>query len=162
MTFALCLLGRERWRKFPVFFAFQTLGAFLGAAIIFGMYYGEGWRHRVHFFFMLLCCYCITSKCISAVGCTSVEHRLWLRRGKLFSLHLVYLQMPCGTNQSTSTCRETTQLASSRPTLENISQSSMASLIRYTPWTVPNFQLNTLHTLRYTIAQLCAEHCYPQ
>ena len=43
VTFALCLLGRERWRKFPVYFAFQTLGAFLGSAIIFGMYYGEQW-----------------------------------------------------------------------------------------------------------------------
>ncbi|KAF7651431.1 hypothetical protein LDENG_00111280 [Lucifuga dentata] len=43
VTFALCLLGRERWRKFPVYFAFQTLGAFLGAAIIFGMYYDALW-----------------------------------------------------------------------------------------------------------------------
>ncbi|TWW60024.1 aquaporin-3a [Takifugu flavidus] len=39
VTFALCLLGRERWRKFPVYFFFQTIGAFFGAAIIFGMYY---------------------------------------------------------------------------------------------------------------------------
>ncbi|KAM4577494.1 aquaporin-3a [Odontesthes bonariensis] len=39
VTFALCLLGRERWRKFPMFFLFQTIGAFFGAAIIFGMYY---------------------------------------------------------------------------------------------------------------------------
>ncbi|XP_056157900.1 aquaporin-3a [Lampris incognitus] len=43
VTFALCLLGRERWRKFPVYFAFQTLGAFLGAAIIFGMYHDALW-----------------------------------------------------------------------------------------------------------------------
>lgn len=41
VTFALCLLGRERWRKFPMFFLFQTIGAFFGAAIIFGMYYGK-------------------------------------------------------------------------------------------------------------------------
>lgn len=41
VTFALCLLGRERWRKFPVYFLFQTIGAFFGAAIIFGMYYGK-------------------------------------------------------------------------------------------------------------------------
>lgn len=40
VTFALCLLGREPWRKFPLFFFFQTLGAFLGAAIVFGMYFG--------------------------------------------------------------------------------------------------------------------------
>lgn len=39
VTFALCLLGREKWRKFPVYFLFQTLGAFLGAGIIFGMYF---------------------------------------------------------------------------------------------------------------------------
>ncbi|XP_074546345.1 aquaporin-3-like [Halichoeres trimaculatus] len=38
VTFALCLLGREPWRKFPLFFFFQTLGAFLGAAVVFGMY----------------------------------------------------------------------------------------------------------------------------
>lgn len=43
VTFALCLLGRERWRKFPMYFLFQTIGAFFGAAIIFGMYYGK-WR----------------------------------------------------------------------------------------------------------------------
>lgn len=43
VTFALCLLGRERWRKFPVYFVFQTIGAFFGAAIIFGMYYGKNW-----------------------------------------------------------------------------------------------------------------------
>uniref|UniRef100_A0A8C7KWA9 Aquaporin 3b n=1 Tax=Oncorhynchus kisutch TaxID=8019 RepID=A0A8C7KWA9_ONCKI len=42
VTFALCLLGREPWRKFHVFFLFQTLGAFLGSGIIFGMYFGEG------------------------------------------------------------------------------------------------------------------------
>ncbi|KAM9394327.1 aquaporin-3-like [Pholidichthys leucotaenia] len=45
VTFALCLLGRERWRKFPVYFLFQTIGAFLGAAIIFGMYYDALWDH---------------------------------------------------------------------------------------------------------------------
>ncbi|KAK2837402.1 hypothetical protein Q5P01_014614 [Channa striata] len=39
VTFALCLLGRERWRKFPMYFLFQTIGAFLGAGIIFAMYY---------------------------------------------------------------------------------------------------------------------------
>nr|ATX74158.1 aqp3 [Gobiocypris rarus] len=39
VTFALCLLGREKWRKFPVYFMFQTLGSFLGAAIIFAEYH---------------------------------------------------------------------------------------------------------------------------
>ncbi|XP_042251297.1 aquaporin-3-like [Thunnus maccoyii] len=43
VTFALCLLGREPWRKFPLFFLFQTLGAFLGAVIIFGMYFDALW-----------------------------------------------------------------------------------------------------------------------
>ncbi|XP_041666816.1 aquaporin-3-like [Cheilinus undulatus] len=38
VTFALCLLGREPWRKLPLFFFFQTFGAFLGAAIVFCMY----------------------------------------------------------------------------------------------------------------------------
>ncbi|XP_010903750.2 aquaporin-3 [Esox lucius] len=45
VTFALCLLGRERWRKFPVYFAAQTLGAFLGSAVIFGLYYDALWDH---------------------------------------------------------------------------------------------------------------------
>ncbi|KAL4617454.1 aquaporin-3-like [Arapaima gigas] len=39
VTLALCILGREPWRKFPVFFLSQTLGAFLGSGIVFGMYY---------------------------------------------------------------------------------------------------------------------------
>ncbi|KAG7490355.1 aquaporin-3-like [Solea senegalensis] len=43
VTFALCLLGRERWRKFPTYFLFQTIGAFFGSAIIFGMYYDALW-----------------------------------------------------------------------------------------------------------------------
>lgn len=45
VTFALCLLGRERWKKFPMYFLFQTIGAFLGAAVIFGMYYDALWDH---------------------------------------------------------------------------------------------------------------------
>ncbi|KAG5834464.1 aquaporin-3-like isoform X1 [Anguilla anguilla] len=43
VTFALCILGRDPWRKFPVFFFFQTLGAFLGSGIIFGMYFDALW-----------------------------------------------------------------------------------------------------------------------
>nr|XP_046231194.1 aquaporin-3-like [Scatophagus argus] len=43
VTFTLCLLGREPWRKFLLFFVFQTLGAFLGAAIVFGMYFDALW-----------------------------------------------------------------------------------------------------------------------
>lgn len=49
VTFALCLLGRERWRKFPTYFLFQTIGAFFGAAIIFGMYYDALWAHAGSF-----------------------------------------------------------------------------------------------------------------
>ncbi|KAG7264321.1 hypothetical protein CRUP_009943, partial [Coryphaenoides rupestris] len=50
VTFApLASSGRDRWRKFPVFFAFQTLGAFLGSAIIFGMYYDALWDSRENF-----------------------------------------------------------------------------------------------------------------
>ncbi|XP_044052642.1 aquaporin-3a isoform X2 [Siniperca chuatsi] len=45
VTFALCLLGRERWRKFPMYFLFQTIGAFFGSAIIFAMYYDALWDH---------------------------------------------------------------------------------------------------------------------
>ncbi|XP_048023265.1 aquaporin-3b [Megalobrama amblycephala] len=43
VTFSLCLLGREPWRKFPVYFLSQTLGAFLGSGIIFGMYIDAIW-----------------------------------------------------------------------------------------------------------------------
>lgn len=39
VTFALCLLGREKWRKFPIYFLFQTVGSFMGAAIIFAEYH---------------------------------------------------------------------------------------------------------------------------
>ncbi|CAL8387437.1 unnamed protein product [Boreogadus saida] len=45
VTFALCLLGRVPWRKFPVYFLFQTLGAFLGAGIIFAMYSDALWAY---------------------------------------------------------------------------------------------------------------------
>ncbi|XP_078106627.1 aquaporin-3-like [Sander vitreus] len=45
VTFALCLLGRERWRKFPMYFLFQTIGAFFGASIIFSMYFDALIKH---------------------------------------------------------------------------------------------------------------------
>ncbi|KAI7795916.1 aquaporin-3b [Triplophysa rosa] len=45
VTFSLCLLGREPWRKFPVYFLGQTLGAFLGSGIIFGMYFDALWDY---------------------------------------------------------------------------------------------------------------------
>ncbi|MBN3281658.1 AQP3 protein, partial [Polyodon spathula] len=43
LTFAVCLLGRERWLKLPVYFLAQTVGAFLGAGVIFGMYFDALW-----------------------------------------------------------------------------------------------------------------------
>ncbi|XP_060790984.1 aquaporin-3b [Neoarius graeffei] len=46
VTFALCILGREPWRKFPVYFIFQTFGAFLGSGIIFGMYFDALWEYH--------------------------------------------------------------------------------------------------------------------
>lgn len=41
VTFSLCLLGREPWKKFPVYFLAQTIGGFLGSGIIFSMYFGK-------------------------------------------------------------------------------------------------------------------------
>ncbi|XP_029940702.1 aquaporin-3-like [Salarias fasciatus] len=43
VTFTLRLLGREPWKKFPLFFVFQSLGAFLGAVVVFGMYFDALW-----------------------------------------------------------------------------------------------------------------------
>ncbi|XP_041091689.1 aquaporin-3-like [Polyodon spathula] len=43
LTFAVCLLGREPWLKLPVYFLAQTVGAFLGAGVIFGMYFDALW-----------------------------------------------------------------------------------------------------------------------
>ncbi|XP_065100248.1 aquaporin-3b [Paramisgurnus dabryanus] len=44
VTFSLCLLGREPWKKFPVYFLAQTIGGFLGSGIIFGMYFDALWE----------------------------------------------------------------------------------------------------------------------
>ncbi|NXV24496.1 AQP3 protein, partial [Cepphus grylle] len=41
VTFAMCFLAREPWIKLPVYALAQTLGAFLGAGIVFGLYYGR-------------------------------------------------------------------------------------------------------------------------
>ncbi|NWX66620.1 AQP3 protein, partial [Promerops cafer] len=43
VTFAMCLLAREPWIKLPVYALAQTLGAFLGAGIVFGLYYDAIW-----------------------------------------------------------------------------------------------------------------------
>lgn len=37
----MCFLAREPWIKLPIYAFAQTLGAFLGAGIVFGLYYGE-------------------------------------------------------------------------------------------------------------------------
>ena len=37
----MCFLAREPWIKLPIYAMAQTLGAFLGAGIVFGLYYGE-------------------------------------------------------------------------------------------------------------------------
>ncbi|XP_014389732.1 PREDICTED: aquaporin-3 isoform X2 [Myotis brandtii] len=39
VTFAMCFLAREPWIKLPIYTLAQTLGAFLGAGIVFGLYY---------------------------------------------------------------------------------------------------------------------------
>ncbi|XP_030048735.1 aquaporin-3 [Microcaecilia unicolor] len=43
VTFALCLLAKEPWVKFPIYCLAQTLGAFLGAGIVYGLYYDAIW-----------------------------------------------------------------------------------------------------------------------
>ncbi|KFQ47932.1 PREDICTED: aquaporin-3 [Nestor notabilis] len=43
VTFAMCFLAREPWIKLPVYALAQTLGAFLGAGIIFGLYHDAIW-----------------------------------------------------------------------------------------------------------------------
>ncbi|KAE8636846.1 hypothetical protein XENTR_v10003165 [Xenopus tropicalis] len=43
VTFALCIMAREPWIKFPIYSFAQTLGAFLGAGIIYGLYYDAIW-----------------------------------------------------------------------------------------------------------------------
>ncbi|KAF5925392.1 hypothetical protein HPG69_001837 [Diceros bicornis minor] len=39
VTFAMCLFGRMKWYKFPFYVGAQFLGAFAGAATLFGIYY---------------------------------------------------------------------------------------------------------------------------
>ncbi|KAM6201616.1 aquaporin-9 [Rhynchocyon petersi] len=39
VTFAMCLFGRMKWFKFPFYVGAQFLGAFVGAATLFGIYY---------------------------------------------------------------------------------------------------------------------------
>ncbi|XP_078062825.1 aquaporin-3-like [Mustelus asterias] len=39
VSFSLCLLGRFQWRKLPFYMFFQTLGGFVGAAIVYGVHH---------------------------------------------------------------------------------------------------------------------------
>lgn len=39
VSLAMCMLGRLQWRKLPVYVIFQFLGAFVGSAVVFGVYY---------------------------------------------------------------------------------------------------------------------------
>ncbi|XP_044299867.1 aquaporin-3 [Varanus komodoensis] len=43
VTFAMCLMAREPWIKLPVYAIAQTVGAFLGAGIVFGLYFDAIW-----------------------------------------------------------------------------------------------------------------------
>ncbi|XP_005722406.1 aquaporin-3-like [Pundamilia nyererei] len=49
VTFALCLLGRERWRKFPMYFLFQTIGAFKKKHLIIWIPLDALWDHPASF-----------------------------------------------------------------------------------------------------------------
>uniref|UniRef100_U3F981 Aquaporin-3 n=1 Tax=Micrurus fulvius TaxID=8637 RepID=U3F981_MICFL len=43
VTFAMCFMAREPWIKLPVYALAQTIGAFLGAGIVFGLYFDAIW-----------------------------------------------------------------------------------------------------------------------
>uniref|UniRef100_H3A425 Aquaporin-3 n=1 Tax=Latimeria chalumnae TaxID=7897 RepID=H3A425_LATCH len=45
VTFAVCLLAREPWIKFPVYSLAQILGGFLASGIIFAMYFDAIWLY---------------------------------------------------------------------------------------------------------------------
>lgn len=41
VSLAMCVTGRLKWTKLPIYTLAQFLGAFVGAAAVFGIYYGE-------------------------------------------------------------------------------------------------------------------------
>ncbi|GCB77624.1 aquaporin-3-like [Scyliorhinus torazame] len=43
VTFAMCILAREPWIKFPLYSFAQILGGFLGSGVIFGLYFDAMW-----------------------------------------------------------------------------------------------------------------------
>uniref|UniRef100_A0A674IXF0 Aquaporin-3 n=2 Tax=Terrapene triunguis TaxID=2587831 RepID=A0A674IXF0_9SAUR len=53
VTFALCLMAREPWIKLPIYILAQTIGAFLGAGIVFGLYFDAIWAFGNNQLFVL-------------------------------------------------------------------------------------------------------------
>ncbi|XP_042310380.1 aquaporin-3 [Sceloporus undulatus] len=43
VTFAMCLMAREPWIKLPIYIIAQTLGSFLAAGIVYGLYFDAIW-----------------------------------------------------------------------------------------------------------------------
>ena len=41
VSFAMCLFGKMKWFKLPFYAGAQVFGGFAGAAVLFGIYYGE-------------------------------------------------------------------------------------------------------------------------
>lgn len=41
VSLAMCVTGRLKWTKLPIYILAQFLGAFIGAAAVFGIYYSE-------------------------------------------------------------------------------------------------------------------------
>lgn len=41
VSLAMCVTGRLKWTKLPIYILAQLLGAFVGAAAVFGIYYSE-------------------------------------------------------------------------------------------------------------------------
>lgn len=44
----MCLTGKMKWAKFPIYVLAQYLGAFLGATAVFGINYGK-WKRAAFF-----------------------------------------------------------------------------------------------------------------
>lgn len=41
ISLSMCVLGRLQWLKLPIYCTAQLIGAFIGAAAVFGLYYGK-------------------------------------------------------------------------------------------------------------------------
>ncbi|KAM6469194.1 aquaporin-3 [Liasis olivaceus] len=53
VTFAMCFMAREPWIKLPIYALAQTLGAFLGAGIVYGLYFDAIWAFGNNQLFVL-------------------------------------------------------------------------------------------------------------